>query len=50
MFGDALAGDDRARLEEYLEAVDLEEGRYWLGAGDCQSWADAVLGVCCTWC
>ena len=23
-FGDALAGYDRARLEEYLEAVDLE--------------------------
>jgi len=25
-FGDALAGYDRARLEEYLEAVDLERG------------------------
>jgi len=25
-FGDALAGYDRARLEEYLEAVDLEGG------------------------
>jgi len=24
--GDALAGYDRARLEEYLEAVDLEGG------------------------
>ena len=23
-FGDALGGHDRARLEEYLEAVDLE--------------------------
>jgi len=26
MFGDALAGYDRARLEEYLEVVDLEGG------------------------
>jgi len=25
-FGDALAGYDPARLEEYLEAVDLEGG------------------------
>ena len=25
-FGDALAGYDQARLEEYLEAVDLEGG------------------------
>jgi len=25
-FGDALADYDRARLEEYLEAVDLEGG------------------------
>ena len=25
-FGDALAGYDRARLEEYLEAVDSEAG------------------------
>jgi len=25
-FGDALAGYDRARLEEYFEAVDLEGG------------------------
>jgi len=25
-FGDALAGYDRARLEEYLEAVNLEGG------------------------
>jgi len=24
--GDALAGSDRARLEEYFEAVDLEGG------------------------
>jgi len=24
--------------------------RNWLGAGDCQSWDDAVLGVCCTRC
>ena len=25
-FGDALAGYDRARLEEYLEAVEVEGG------------------------
>ena len=24
--------------------------RNWLGAGDCRSWDDAVLGVCCTLC
>jgi hypothetical protein len=24
------------------------EMRDWLGAGDCRSWDDAVLGVCCT--
>ena len=24
--------------------------RNWLGAGDCRSWDDAVLGVCCTRC
>jgi len=24
--------------------------RDWLGAGDCRSWDDAVLGVCCTRC
>jgi hypothetical protein len=22
----------------------------WLGVGDCGSWDDAVLDVCCTWC
>jgi len=21
----------------------------WLAAGDRRSWADAVLGLCCTW-
>jgi len=26
VFGDALAGYDRARLEKYLEAVDVEGG------------------------
>jgi len=26
------------------------EMRNWLGAGDCRSWDDAVLGVCCTLC
>jgi len=24
--------------------------RNWLGAGDCESWDDALLGVCCTRC
>jgi len=24
--------------------------RNWLGVGDCRSWDDAVLGVCCTLC
>ena len=26
------------------------EMRDWLGAGDSQSWDDAVCGVCCTQC
>jgi len=26
------------------------EMRDWLGVGDCQTWNDAVHGVCCTRC
>ena len=33
-----------------VEYNSRREMRNWLGVGDCRSWDDAVLGVCCTWC
>jgi len=35
-FGDELAGYDRARLEEYSEAVDLEGGTMAAASAKCK--------------
>ena len=56
-FGDALAGYDRARLKEYLEAVDLQGGMPEAEAtfrGQLEivrmKGRQTILGVCCTRC
>ena len=37
-------------VENWVQHGALREQWDWLGAEDSQSWDDAALGVCCTWC
>jgi len=50
VLGGSRFGGRRDGSWDSIHWLTCDRMRNWLGAGDCRSWDDAVLGVCCTLC